>query len=89
MATPSAWRSEIVVTSQRTDSCRIPEREAAAKIADSGIGAKLDLNNLLGSLDAPTGSRSMRIKVLQVRTCGGGGDDERAADRHATRRDGR
>ena len=57
---------EIVVSvDKRTDFLPNPgEESAAAKIADSGIGAKLDLNNLLRSRDiTDPGSRSMRIKV--------------------------
>ena len=57
---------EIVVSvDRRTDFLPSPgEESAAAKNADSGIGAKLDLNNLLRSRDdTDPGSRSMRIKV--------------------------
>jgi type VI secretion system protein len=57
---------EIVVSvDRRTDFLPNPgEESAAAKNADSGIGAKLDLNNLLRSReDTDPGSRSMRIKV--------------------------
>jgi type VI secretion system protein len=57
---------EIVVSvDKRTDFLPSPSEEFAAEAsADSGIGAKLDLNSLLReSRNADSGSKSMRIKV--------------------------